>query len=348
MQRNEFSRDEAMRLLDEVAKCGISYIRLTGGEPTLYPWLREVIKGIRDRGMRLQTLITNGSMLTPELLAFIKELHPDAEIMISFDGIGCHDWLRQHEGSEKLAIQAVRHSRETGLPVHINANVNRRNASVMFDSLQMLSDIGIDRFRMIRTTEAPRWELNKKDDTLSPEEYYEFSRCFAEKYRESGITVPVVIWQSLFLNGKTKAFSCLPVKTPSECYDENALMCGAMTKKPSVQANGEVVPCAPLGGYNTHYNIHLGNVHEISLQALLTDGPFAETITATVGDKLRANPKCASCEYVRNCQGGCPALSVISGGSLFSSDEYKCAFFRQGYYDRYCETLKGWNNLTPI
>ena len=90
-----------------------------------------------------------------------------------------------------------------------------------------------------------------------------------------------------------------------------------------------------------------GNVHEMSLQALLTDGPFAETITATVGDKLRANPKCASCDYVRNCQGGCPALSAVCGGSLFSADEFKCVFFREGSYEKYCETLEGWQNLTP-
>ncbi len=33
-QRNEFSREEAFRFLEEAEACGVSDIRLTGGEPT--------------------------------------------------------------------------------------------------------------------------------------------------------------------------------------------------------------------------------------------------------------------------------------------------------------------------
>ena len=99
MKRDSFSYEEAMRFLDEMVSCGITGVRLTGGEPTLYPYFREVLQGIKDRGIHLKTLITNGSRLDEELVSFIKKLHPDAEIRISFDGIGYHDWLRQHPGA---------------------------------------------------------------------------------------------------------------------------------------------------------------------------------------------------------------------------------------------------------
>ena len=101
VHREEFSREEALRLLEEAEACGVSAIRLTGGEPTLYPYFREIVEEIRKRGMRLKTLITNGSLMDDELAAFIKSLHPKAQIMLSFDGIGTHDWLRQHQGSER-------------------------------------------------------------------------------------------------------------------------------------------------------------------------------------------------------------------------------------------------------
>ena len=80
IRRDEFSYGEAMRFLDGIKACGASKVSLSGGEPTLYPWLREVIQGLRDRGIGLDFLITNGSMLTPELLSFIKEMHPKARI----------------------------------------------------------------------------------------------------------------------------------------------------------------------------------------------------------------------------------------------------------------------------
>ncbi len=343
--RDEFSLEEAMRLLDEIKECGIRSVSLTGGEPTLYPWFRELVKGLRDRGLGLNTLITNGSLLTPELLSYIKELHPDALLRLSFDGIGWHDWMRQHPGSEEKTLEAIRLCGKAGLEVHINANVHRRNTDVMFDSVKMLADMGVGRIRIIRTSESPRWELNKGGDTLSPEEYYDFSLRMAEQYRNSEIRVPVVIWQSLFMNGGNKTYNILPVKGPAGCLTGKSLLCSGLVRKPSVQANGDMVPCAPVGGYFAFHGIRLGNVREKSLKELLTEGPFVDMITCTVGDKLENNKKCASCEYAKYCRGGCPALSLISGGSVFSSDEYKCVFFRKGYYEKYRRAMDGWRRI---
>ncbi len=346
VQRNEFSLEDALRFLDEVKACGIPSVRLTGGEATLYPGFRELVQGMRERGLVLSSLLTNGSLLTPELLAFIKELHPNASVTLSFDGLGWHDWMRQAPGSEEKALQAVRLVKAAGLELRINANVHRRNASVMFDTLRLLADLGVDHFRVIRTSESPRWELNKENNTLTPEEYYDFSLDFAARYRESGISVPTVIWQSLFLNGRRKTFRILPIKAPACRFSENTRICGSMMKKPSVQANGDVVPCSPMGGYLALHGVHLGNVYETSLQELLTEGPFIDLITAAVGKKLRENPKCAACEFVRECQGGCPALGLICGGSIFSSDEHKCAFFRGGYPEKYRRVMNGWTEFT--
>ena len=41
-------------------------------------------------------------------------------------------------------------------------------------------------------------------------------------------------------------------------------------------------------------------------------------------------------------------IIALFGGSLLSPDDYKCAFFEGGWYDRYCETLAGWRNLNPM
>ena len=345
MHRDEFSLEEAMRFLDEMQDCGIPAVRLTGGEPTLYPYFREVIEGIRARGMSLMTLITNGSLLTPELLSFIKELHPNAHLMISFDGIGWHDWLRQYKGSEEKTLAAVRLCREAGFAVDININVHRKNIDVIFDSVKMLEELGVQSVRIIRTTEAPRWQLNQENNTLTPEEYYDFSCRFAEKYCKSGILIPVTIWQSLYIRGKTQSYSILAMKTSEDRFSDQARICSAMAKKPSVQANGEFLPCAPLGGYAAVHGMHFGNVLKTGLKELLSEGAFIETIHATVREKFEKNPKCASCAYAKVCQGGCPALSLISGGSLFSSDAYKCVYFEKGYYERYCDVLAGWKDL---
>lgn len=344
----EFSRDEAFALLREAEECGIPGIRITGGEPTLYPHFREVLAQIKADGLVLKTLITNGAFLNEELLLFIKELHPRAQIMLSFDGIGTHDWLRQQIGSEQQVRQAIRLSKAAGFYVKINMNVNRRNRAVMFDSARMLIDLGVDEIRIIRTTEAPRWQLNASDNSLTPEEYYDFSAEFAAQYRREGLLTPVIIWQSLALHGGRKLFAVLPIKDCAEHYREDARLCAGWINKVSVQANGEVVPCAPFAGYNTLHGISFGNMKRDGLKKVLSEGPFIDFVSQTVGDKKRHNVQCAACPYYTCCQGGCPALSILSGGDALSSDAYKCVFFQKGYYDTFRRVLPDWRIKQPL
>ncbi len=348
MQRDSFSYEEALRFLDEMASCGITSVRLTGGEPTLYPYFRELLQEIKDRGLHLRTLITNGSRLDEELVSYIKDLHPDAEIRISFDGIGYHDWLRQHTGAEEQTKMAIRICKNAGLTVMVNMNVNRKNRAAVFDSVQMLAGMGVDMIRIIKTTEAPRWQLNAGNETLSNDEYYDFSVEFAEEYKNTPGLPPVIIWQSMFLDGKHMTFSCYPVKVSSCRYQEDALICSSIMDKPSVLANGEITPCTAFAGYYAMMGIHMENVKTVGLQKALTEGRFISAVRQTVGKKLRENRKCGSCVYARVCQGGCPALSTISGGSMLSTDEYKCAFFFGGWYEKYCRVMGDWKNLNPI
>ena len=346
--RAAFSKEEAFRMIAEAAQCGVTGIRLTGGEPTLHPHFREVVEEIGKQGLFLKTLITNGALLDDELIDFVKKLHPNVQIMLSFDGIGTHDWLRQHKGSEEQVKKTIMACKNAGLNVKINMNVNRRNRAVVFDSVKMLSDLGVNEVRLIKTTEAPRWQLNAADDSLTICEYYDLSAEFAEKYKHSGLRLPVTIWQSLYLNGEKELFNVLPVKASACRYDEDAPICKAMTNKISVQANGDIIPCAPLAGLYTLLGIEMGNVKRDGLQKLLTEGPLTDHVMQTVREKRTFSQKCAGCRFFKNCQGGCPALSMLFGGNLLSADDYKCAFFENGYYDKYLEVLKGWKNRNPL
>ncbi|MBR5375897.1 MAG: radical SAM protein [Lachnospiraceae bacterium] len=345
---DEFSREEALSLIKEAAECGIEGIRLTGGEPLLYPHFREILLEIKKSGLRLATLITNGSLLDGGLLDHIRKVHPDTTVMISFDGIGTHDWLRQHSGSEDQVKKAIRLSKEYGFSVKINMNVNRRNRARIFESVQMLVGLGVDKIRIIKTTEAPRWQLNAAEDSLTIREYYDFSSEFASQYKNCGLLLPVTIWQSLYLNGKKKEYGILPVKTSKSAYRDDLLICNAMKRKVSVQANGDIIPCAPLAGLYTSLGVKTGNVKRDGLKAVLSKGQLTMDVTKTVGEKRSFPGKCGACPYFENCQGGCPALSMLFGGSFLSADDYKCAFFDGGYYEKYQQALSGWRERNPL
>ena len=343
-----FTLEEAQKLLDGMVECGLTGVRLTGGEPTLHPQFREILQEIRSRRLWLATLITNGSNLTEELLDTINSLFPGTQIMISFDGLGTHDWLRQHEGAEEKALRAIRLCVEAGFNVVINANLNRKNRGCMFDSVKLLGEMGVDAIRIIRTTEVPRWAENAEGMSLPVDEYYQFSADFAKMYKEGGIKTPVVIWQSMYLNGKRNTWTCYPVKAGAGKYNENAPICSAMFHKPSVLANGDIIPCASLAGLYGKMGIRMDNVKEVGLQKAMTGGVFVDALTHTCGEKLQKNRKCGSCKWGKNCQGGCPAMSSLYDGSLLGTDPTKCAFFENGWYEKYAAIMEGWRNVNPL
>lgn len=347
--REEFSKEEAFRFLREAKECGISDISLTGGEPALYPYIREVLQEMRNLEIPLDTLITNGCKLDEELIVFVKKLHPWAKIRIFSDDIGTDDGLRLHEGAEEQVKNTVRLCKKAGMKVKMDMNVNRRNRDKVFEYTVLCDGMDVDEVRITRSTEVPEGQNSAADDALTVGEYYDLSADFARQYKERGLTVPTTIWQSFYMNGTKKAFSILPVKTSACNYDEDAFICSALTKiKLSVQANGDILPCARMGGFFILHDIQLGNVKRDGLQKLLTEGALIENVMHTTGEKRQFSRECGSCRYFENCQGGCPALSLLFRGNMLEPDTTKCAFFTGDYYNVFCKALEGWKNLTPL
>lgn len=65
--KNNLDRNHAKELIAELAAMGFEKISFAGGEPTLVPWLPELIETAKDAGMTTM-LITNGSRLSDSFL----------------------------------------------------------------------------------------------------------------------------------------------------------------------------------------------------------------------------------------------------------------------------------------
>jgi len=59
---------------------------LTGGEPTLHPELTRIVARMRELGFRRRQLITNGYLLTPDLIEALNEAGL-TDLQISVDGV---------------------------------------------------------------------------------------------------------------------------------------------------------------------------------------------------------------------------------------------------------------------
>ena len=119
--------DEYVRLIEIVMSLGIEKLRITGGEPTLYPQLDELLEAVGSMGLRDIALTTNGSTLTRAMAERWKQsgLH---RITVSLDTLrpSRKDAITRSHTTLKDVIGAIDIARDVGLtPVKVNAVILR-------------------------------------------------------------------------------------------------------------------------------------------------------------------------------------------------------------------------------
>lgn len=72
LPKGHLPKEEAIEIVKRLAEFGFQKITFAGGEPTLCPWLPELIKLSKDLGM-ITMIITNGTMLSDLFLKKNKE-----------------------------------------------------------------------------------------------------------------------------------------------------------------------------------------------------------------------------------------------------------------------------------
>ena len=346
---DELTFSQLKNIIDECLECGIQNINLTGGEPTLHPNIRELIKYIYDKGLNLASICTNGLTLNRELLDLFKKYFPHMQFRISFDGLGFHDWMRNIPGCEEKALNAIRLVVEYDFHLMVNMNVNRKNKDSILPSIRLLDDLGVESTKIIVTTEAPRWRQNAEGMSLTLKEYDDFCIDFLKEWKETAKNMEVVFWQFGSFNPQLKIFHATPVKDTCANFKDSRPLCHGMRLRGYISPTGELYPCQPSSGYMIEQKMHLGNVLKEGLKKNLQEGDYVQFITQTIKGRL-SNGKCGDCKYFKQCQGGCPILAMVFSDTHdpLNPDEFKCFYFENDYYDKTREALEGWKSLIPL
>lgn len=131
LPKGHLSREEAIEVVLQLAEIGFEKITFAGGEPTLCPWLGELIAVAKDAGMTTM-LVTNGSKLTTQFLETNKK-HLDW-IAVSVDSLNEDTNIRSGRaitGSKPLTkdyyFQLVDAIKSYGYGLKINTVVNGSN-----------------------------------------------------------------------------------------------------------------------------------------------------------------------------------------------------------------------------
>jgi radical SAM protein with 4Fe4S-binding SPASM domain len=121
-RQDELSLHDALKITREFVSNGGLRLLISGGEPLLYPYLKDFLK--ETSGLKLRrVLLTNGTLITEENISW---LHVE-NIQFSLDGWReGHDLLRG-KGTFDQTIQGIRLARNTGIPISIATMIHQGN-----------------------------------------------------------------------------------------------------------------------------------------------------------------------------------------------------------------------------
>lgn len=119
-------------------------VSLCGGEPTLYPELKELVQGLIDMGKHI-ILCTNALLLDKKLFDIIPP-HKQLFINVHLDGMKeTHDYVCAKEGVFDKAVEMIRESKKRGYLTLTNTTVYKEtNMDEVENLCQMLTEMKVD------------------------------------------------------------------------------------------------------------------------------------------------------------------------------------------------------------
>ena len=160
----ELSHEQAMGVLDDLARFGIPALILSGGEPLSRFDFFPLAERARALGFRHMSLSTNGTKVA-EHIDRLVDLSFDY-VGISLDGIGqMNDWFRGVDGAFAAALAGVRACKAKGVKVGLRFTITEDNAEMLPAMLDLCDGEGVDKFYLSHLVYAGRGNKNRGEDT---------------------------------------------------------------------------------------------------------------------------------------------------------------------------------------
>ncbi|MCM8766869.1 MAG: radical SAM protein [Candidatus Omnitrophica bacterium] len=323
----ELSREEKIKLMEEITKLNIPTFAFAGGEPLMDSAFWELAKIGKEAGLYM-SINTNGTLITKEIAEKLKEIG-FAYYGVSLDGANnVHDEFRGVKGSFERALNGIKNLIEVGEgdKVCISFTVARENAIVknqIPEMIKLRDELGIRKVVLYNYIPCGRGDFNNDLTCEEREKLFELFYEDLSKGRESllstapqfgryckqmyelGIGEYAVIGH--FTSGNTRKLKNLV---------ELIGGCGAGRAYISIQPDGSITPCVFMP------KVYIGSMKkdgEINKENLIEIWEKSEVLNL-IRDRLN-HPENHGCKgkYFSVC-GGCVARSYAYFGNFTFPD----------------------------
>lgn len=336
----EPSLDDCLDVVRQMEAAGVRTVSLTGGEALLRRDFFAIVDALIDADILIVTVMSNGLLVNEITLDEFERRGLRPEFNMSFDGVGCHDWLRGVPGAEQAVLRAFSLCRERGFPTGAEYCLHKGNLSALRESVKLLGELGCQTLKVNRLNVEGE-ALGIADYAITRDEEFQTYLDYIPQFYEDGAPLSLML-SGFFHSDGTDGFEIPFVKNEEDEDCGDYCLCGHARNYMYITAEGAMVPCIPMGSAEGG-RCHFPNIRETSFDDALRDSYYMNFIDTRLRDYFAHNPGCAVCEYRNRCAGGCRGRVASAGAAevdLLARDEDACAFFRQGWYDRVTKLME--------
>lgn len=310
--------EEWLLFFEELGRCAVMDVTLCGGEPFFRPDLKEIIQGIVRNRMRFK-ILSNGTLITDEMAAFLSSTRRCDSVQVSIDGSVpiTHEACRG-KGTFHRAMNGIKSLQKHGLPVTVRVTIHRQNVHDLENVARLLlEEVGLSGFSTNSASHLGLCRKNAELVQLTTEE-----RCLAmEKLLELAKRY----------NGRINAAAGPLAEARGWLEMEQArregrempgrgylVGCGGPMSTIGVRADGAIVACGQMP------HMELGRINRDDLRDIWQHHAELNRFRARRTVPLSSFATCADCTYVNYCTGSCPALAYTITGDPYQPAPDAC------------------------
>jgi radical SAM protein with 4Fe4S-binding SPASM domain len=305
---NEFSTEETLKLIDEIARENVMMITFTGGEPFCKKDVTKILQYSVDCGI-WTNVFTNGTLLKGALLEKVCRMDLSSiQTTLFSHKPAVHDSIVGKPGAFEEVVYAVKALTDAGLSVTTNTPVLEENISDIPPLFEFVSTLGVKKFGIFPALPFGRGEDRVKRSRMS-ELYLEAAiNIYKAKQdlKNSAMKLDGVIGRAV---EKAKG----PPRTIADIF--NGSSCGAARGSITVTSDGNVLPCTI---FSACPEVSVGNVRETPLFEIWRNAPSLQRLR----ENEQSNKVCSRCSRRKECP-RCIA-EVYSMYGTFDAPDPRC------------------------
>ena len=300
----EISLIDLLHLVDSAIPLGLKRMTLSGGEPFLYSHLQDAVSYFGNKGLTTSIYTCGVIKNTNDELASI-----DKDLFISLRSYGLNrvifslhgstaelqDSIAQTPGSFKFVMESIDHAVQAGLRVELHTVPMRSNMYGLEHIFEIAVKKHIHHVSLLRFVPQGRglidMEPTKDDYIWLRQSYYKWKMKFPSLHIRMG--------------------------TPYNCISFAESECTAGLDKLLINAWGEYFPCEA-------FKFMHGQRPTIYNRDVKTEWENDPLLNALRGMKINDVSVCKTCEYRKQCLGGCAGQRLHRNGSLFLGPDPGC------------------------